>query len=99
VIAFTRCLVRFPKVIDKRNDVEFTNTITGDHPLVFHFACYDWLCACTVFELEGFKKVPSKFRNNGNNRYSLSFDRVQEGILEVAEYDDGNVGMHLQIRN
>jgi hypothetical protein len=88
-------LVVCPFQYDELN-MEFTNTITGGQPLVFHFAGNDWLCACTVFEASGFQNVPTKFKDNCENRYSQWFDSVQAGILEVAMSEDVNEMLYLQ---
>ena len=104
---FYRMFGEFPETFDKDNDMdelvvcpyeydsvnmEYTNTITGGHPLVFHFAGNDWLCACTIFATEEFENVTPKFRQNCEERYSNWFDRVEDGILDVAESeDDGEI--------
>jgi hypothetical protein len=70
------------------SNLEWTSTLTGGHPLVFHFAGNDWLCACSVFAAEGYKNVPNKFRDNCENHYSSWYQRVQEGIQYVAHTED-----------
>ena len=100
---FYRMFGEFPETFDKEADMdqlvvcpyeydavnmEYTNTITGGHPLVFHFAGNDWLCACTIFAQETFENITPKFLKNCQERYSMWFDRVEDGILDVAETKD-----------
>jgi hypothetical protein len=67
---------------------QWTNQITGYHPLVFHFAGNDWLCACTVFAAEGFTGITGKFRNNCEFELAKWYDIVQNGIQYIASVDD-----------
>ena len=93
----------FPETFDKNTDMaqlvvcpyeydatnmEFTNKITGGHPFIFHFAGNDWLCACKVFAEVGFENVPNKFRENCEQRHSFWYNRVEDGILYIAESSD-----------
>ena len=107
---FYRMFGEFPETFDKDNDMdqlivcpyeydavnmEYTNTITGGHPLVFHFAGNDWLCACTIFAADDFENITPKFRKNCEERYSMWFERVEEGILDVAESDEASDILYL----
>lgn len=71
---------------------QWTNKITGGHPLIFHFAGNDWLCACSVFAAEGFQGITGKFRDNCSNEFAKWSDRVQHAVQFVAKSEDFSVG-------
>jgi hypothetical protein len=87
-------LVLCPYQYDVTN-MEFTNTITGGHPLLFHFAGNDWLCACTVFAAAGFHTIPNKFRHNCEQRYSIWHDRIEDGIVLIAQSPEDTTMLYL----
>jgi hypothetical protein len=89
-------LVVCPYTYDVAN-MEFTNTIAGGHPLLFHFAGNDWLCACSIFESQSFQNVPHKFYDNCKERYPSWFDRIEEGILNVASSVDKDFELYLEV--
>lgn len=61
------------------------NLITGTSPLLFHFAGNDWLCACQVFQTEGYKNINNKFREKcTQGNFDEWQHRVKEGIQDVS---------------
>jgi hypothetical protein len=64
--------------------MEWTNKITGGHPLICHFACDDWLCACTIFAAKGFQEITGHFQDNCQLEFDHWWARVQEGIQAMA---------------
>eukprot|EP00977_Amphora_coffeiformis_P013990 scaffold3822_cov181-Amphora_coffeaeformis.AAC.5 len=72
--------------------MEWTNKITGAHPLIFHFAGNDWLCACPVFAAEGFQGITGKFRYSCMNEFDKWSDRVQDAIQFVAHDENHATG-------
>jgi rubredoxin len=91
-------LVVCPYEYDASN-MEFSNTISGGKPLLFHFAGNGWLCACTVFAHQDFQNVPKKFRDNCEQRYSIWFEPVQEGIRRVAHSENKNLELHITMEH
>jgi hypothetical protein len=76
--------------------MEWTNKITGGHPLIFHFAGKDWLCACTIFAAEGFQGITGHFQDNCQFEFDYWWGRVQEGIQAIAHDVDVTAGRFLE---
>jgi hypothetical protein len=67
---------------------QWTSTLTDGHPLVFHFAGDDWLCACPVLAAENYQNVPPKFRSSCEQKYDHWSARVTEAIRYIAKTED-----------
>jgi hypothetical protein len=70
---------------------QWTNKITGGHPLIFHFAGNDWLCACSVFAAEGFQGITGKFQNVCLHEFKKWSGPVHDGIQYVANAEDSSI--------
>jgi hypothetical protein len=67
----------------------WTNTLTQGHPLIFHFAGYDWLCACEVLEMDQRAIVTNKkFASFCLDDYPYWQTPVNQGVFDVSNGKD-----------
>lgn len=66
---------------------QWKNTVTQSYPLIFHFAGHEWLCACQIFEGEGYQTIPSKFADQCINDYPHWKSVVNEAISSMSDPD------------
>lgn len=76
-------------------NMQYTNTLSGGQPLIFHFAGNEWICACKVFSETGYQNIPKKFRENCEQRYEYWGKRVDEGIVYIAHSSDNTAILRL----
>jgi hypothetical protein len=62
----------------------WTNTITNSHPLIFHFAGNDWLCACQILATGQYPDMTTKFANSCQQEFPRWQARVNHGIEQVS---------------
>jgi hypothetical protein len=63
----------------------WTNTLTQSHPLIFHFAGFDWLCACEILQMDQRVDVTNKkFASNCLDDFPHWQVPVNQGVFEVS---------------
>jgi hypothetical protein len=71
-----------PYEYDKATET-WINTITHSHPLLFHFAGSEWICACEIMNEDQFDK-PNKFAEKCPQEAPFWYSHINQGIKEVS---------------
>jgi hypothetical protein len=63
---------------------QWKNTLTQTYPLIFHFAGNDWLCACQIFERQGYSDIYSKFESHCHEDYPHWQPVVNDAVRRLS---------------
>jgi hypothetical protein len=72
------------------------NTITQSHPLAFHFAGNEWVCACNIMTHDHFEG-PNKFKDLCPKEAPFWYGHVNEGIKDISLSSDPNEYVFLKV--
>jgi hypothetical protein len=74
---------------------QWSSKHANGHPVVFHFAGNDWLCACTVFIQEGYQGATGKFWDKCHIELEKWLEEVSNGIAAVAKNENATADLFI----